>query len=164
MRIGRTRLIAALVLALFSWSPSANAQQSAKVPRVAVLSDESPALALFFEPFSQGLRELGYIEGRNIVFERRYAEGDTKVLPRLAAELVRLRPDVIFTVGTPAARAAKAATQTIPIVFARTADPIGFGLVPSLARPGGNLTGLSDQMVEIGAKRLELLITAVPGT
>ncbi|MGC2411469.1 MAG: ABC transporter substrate-binding protein [Stellaceae bacterium] len=107
------------------------------------------------------LRDLGYIEGQNIAFERRYADGKLEILPVLAAELVRLRPEVVLAIGTPAARAAKSATQTIPIVFARTADPIGSGLVSALARPGGNLTGLSDQMVETGAKRLELLTTAV---
>jgi putative tryptophan/tyrosine transport system substrate-binding protein len=164
MRIGQSRLIVAAVFALFAWPTPADAQQPAKIPLIAILADESPVLGVSFKPFSQGLQELGYIEGQNIAFERRYAEGNTEVLPSFAAELVRLQPDVIFTVGILAARAAKAATQTIPIVFARTADPIGYGLVPSLARPGGNVTGLSDQMVETGAKRLELLITAVPGT
>ena len=163
MRTGRARLIIAIALGLFAWSPSADAEQPTKVPRIAILSDETPSLgAKNFEPFAHGLRDLGWIEGQNITFERRYAAGNNETLSSLADELVRLQPDAIFAIGTPAARAAKTATQTIPIVFARSADPIGFGLVPALARPGGNLTGLSDQMVETGAKRLELLVTAVP--
>ena len=116
-----------------------------------------------FEPFAQGLRDLGWVEGQNITFERRHAAGDNDALASLADELVRLQPDVIFAIGTLAARAARSATQTIPIVFTRTADPIGSGLAVSLARPGGNLTGLSDQMLETGGKRLELLTTAAPG-
>ena len=162
MRIGRTRLIAALSLGLFAWALAADAQQPTKIPRVAVLSDETPALAAkFFEPFAQGLSDLGWIEGQNVTIERRYAEGDNKLLPYLATELVSLQPDVIVAVGTPAARAAKTATETIPIVFARIADPVGSGLVTALVRPGGNLTGLTSQSRELAAKRLELLIAAV---
>jgi len=128
------------------------------------LSDESPSLAArFFEPFAQGLRDFGWVEGQNIIFERRYAEGQNMTLPRLAAGLVGLHPEVIVAVGTPAARAAKSATEAIPIVFARIADPIGSGLVSALGRPGGNLTGLTSQSRELAAKRLELLTTAVPG-
>jgi putative ABC transport system substrate-binding protein len=115
-----------------------------------------------FEPFAQGLRDLGWVEGQNIAFERRYADDNYEILPSLAAELVRLPPNVILAIGTPAARAAKAATQTIPVVFARISDPIGLGLTPALARPGGNLTGLSVLAHELDAKRLELLVTAVP--
>jgi putative tryptophan/tyrosine transport system substrate-binding protein len=163
MRTGRTRLIVAFALGLFLWLPSARAQQSTKMPRVGVLSDESPTLAARnLDPFAEGLRELGWIEGQNITFERRYAEQRNDALPSLAAELVSLQPNVILAIGTAAARAAESATQTIPIVFARSADPIGSGLVPALARPDGNLTGLSDQAVEIGPKRLELLSMAVP--
>jgi putative ABC transport system substrate-binding protein len=103
--------------------------------------------ARFFEPFVQGLRDLGYVEGHNIAFERRYAENKEEILPSLAAELVRLQPEVILAIGTGAARAAKNSTQTISIVFARVGDPIGSGLVSSLARPGGNLTGLSLQYI-----------------
>jgi len=162
MRIGRTRLIAALSLGLFAWALAADAQQPTKIPRVAVLSDETPALAAkFFEPFAQGLSDLGWIEGQNVTIERRYAEGDNRLLPYLATELVSLQPDVIVAVGTPAARAAKTATETIPIVFARIADPVGSGLVTALGRPGGNLTGLTSQSRELAAKRLELLIAAV---
>jgi putative ABC transport system substrate-binding protein len=109
------------------------------------------------------LRDLGYAEGRNFIIERRYArEKRYEILPNLAAELVALQPDVIIAIGTAAARAAKDATQTIPIVFTRSADPVGFGLVASLARPGGNVTGLSIQAVDLMTKRLELLTIAVP--
>ncbi len=163
MRIGQVRLVVALALGLFACSLSAGAQQPTRVPRVGVLSDEGPLLgATTFEPFAQGLRDLGYIEGQNIAFERRYAAEKNEILPNLAAELVGLQPDVILAIGTRAARAAKGATQTIPIVFARISDPIGFGLVPALARPGGNLTGVSVQTRELAANRLELLTIAVP--
>ena len=142
---------------------ASQAQQPARVPLVGILSDETPSLGTSFGVgVAQGLLDLRYVEGQNIAFERRYAEGKQEILPSLAAELVLLQPDVILAIGTNSARAAKSATQTIPIVFVRTADPIGSGLVTALARPGGNLTGLSDQMVETGAKRLELLTTAVP--
>jgi putative tryptophan/tyrosine transport system substrate-binding protein len=163
MKIGRTRLIAAFVLGLFAWSVSVGAQQTAKVPRIGILSDENRPRAGSFKPFVEGLRGLGWVEGRNITFELRYAAGNNEILPNLAADLVELRPDVILAVGTRAARAAKRATETIPVVFARIADPIDSGLVPALARPGGNLTGLTTQSRELAAKRLELLFTAVPG-
>ena len=160
----RRDLLAFLGSATVACSVGALAQQSAKVPRVGILSDETPLLAAeFFEPaFAQGLRDLGWVEGENIVIERRYAAENYEILPSLTAELVRLDPNVIVAIGTPAARAAKGATQTIPIVFTRTADPVGWGLITSLARPGGNLTGLSIQLTELTGKRLELLITAVP--
>jgi putative tryptophan/tyrosine transport system substrate-binding protein len=142
---------------------AARAQQATRVPRVGILSDEDPSLgATTFEAFAKGLHDLGYVEGRNIAFERRYAEGKSEALSGLAAELVRLQPDVILAIGTPAARAAKTATETIPIVFARIADPIGLGLVPSLARPGGNLTGVSLLARDIAAKWLDLLMMTVP--
>jgi putative ABC transport system substrate-binding protein len=141
-----------------AWPLAARGQQPARVPRIGILSDWTPLeAAKFFDPFAQGLRDLGYVEGHNIAFERRYAENKEEILPSLATELVRLQPEVILAIGTGAARAAKNATQTIPIVFARVGDPIGSGLVSSLARPGGNLTGLSLQYVDIEAKRLELL-------
>jgi putative ABC transport system substrate-binding protein len=162
--IGHRRFILAFALCLFAWSPSADAQQPRKVPLVAILSDESQSLGAktFEPPFAQGLRDLGWVEGQNLTLERRYAAGNNELLSSFARQLVGVRPDVIFAIGTPAAQAAKIATETIPIVFARSADPIGFGLVATLARPGGNLTGLSDQVAETAAKRLELLIMAVP--
>jgi len=162
VRIGQTWLVVAIAVGLCTWSLSADAQQPTKVPRGGILSDELRSSVERYEPVAQGLRDLGYVEGRNIAFDRRYAEGKIEVLPTLATELVRNQPDVILAIGTPATRAAMSATQTIPIVFTRIADPVGFGLVSSLARPEANLTGMSDLMVEIAAKRLELLNTAVP--
>ena len=160
----RRNLIALLGGTALTWSVCARAQQPAKIPRIGILSDETPSLAAkAFEPFARGLRDLGWVEGQNITFERRYAEGENKILPSLAAGLVALHPEVIVAVGTPAARAAKIATEKIPIVFARIADPIGSGLVPALGRPGGNLTGVTSLSRELAAKRLELLTTAVPG-
>jgi len=163
MTIKQTAPVLALLFGLFAGSLSAPAQQPAKAPLIGLLSDETPSLgAKSFEPFAQGLQDLGWVEGQNLKIERRYSEGNNKILPELAAEVVQLQPDVILAIGTPAAQAAKTATQTIPIVFARAADPVGLGLVPSLARPGGNLTGLSLQNFDIDAKRLEVLVTAVP--
>jgi putative ABC transport system substrate-binding protein len=154
--------IAFLGSAAITLSVSVFAQQPPRVPRVGILSDETPTHTEAFEPFAQGMRDVGWIEGQNIVFERRYAAAKNEVLPSLAAELVNLQPDVILAIGTGAARAAGSATQTIPIVFARVGDPIGFGLISNLARPTGNLTGLSLQYVDIEGKRLELLTLAVP--
>ncbi len=115
------------------------------------------------EAFRQGLRDLGYVEGRNLVIEYRFAEGKSERLPALAAELVALKVDVIVAVTTPEALAAKKATRTLPIVFVAAADPVTSGLVSSLARPGGNVTGLSSFFPELVGKRLELLTQAVPG-
>ena len=138
------------------------AQQPARIPRIGILIAAS---ASFFsarvEAFRQRLRELGYVEGKNIVIEYRYAEGKLERLPDLAAELVRLKVDVIVTAG-PAILAAKKASATIPIVFAAAADPVGTGLVSSLARPGGNITGLSHMAPDLDGKRLELLKEAFP--
>ena len=116
---------------------------------MAVLSDESLSLGAktVEPPFAQGLRDLGWVEGQNLTLERRYAAGNNELLLRFARQLVHLQPDVIFAIGTPAAQAAKIATETIPIVFARSADPIGFGLAATLARPGGNLTGLANSAI-----------------
>ncbi len=153
-------LAAPLAVVLFV-VPTDAAAQTAKIPRVGVLSDEaSPAKSP--GPFRRGLRELGYVEGQNISIEYRYAEGRQNRLAVLAAELVGLNMDVILAVGTPAAQAAKNATKTIPIVFTRIGDPVGVGLVPVLARPGGNLTGVSILTVATGAKRLELLKETLP--
>jgi putative tryptophan/tyrosine transport system substrate-binding protein len=149
--------------AVVAWPLAGRAQQPAGVARIGILSDTASPATPFEPPFAQGLRDLGYIEGQNLVIERRYVQTKPyEILPSLAAELVGLQPDVILAIGTAAARAAKDATQTIPIVFTRSADPVGFGLVASLARPGGNVTGLSIQAVDLMAKRLELLSTAIP--
>jgi putative ABC transport system substrate-binding protein len=162
----KSTTVGLIVILTFSClvGPLAVEAQPTKAPRVGYLSDESGSLgSASFEPIAQGLRELGYLEGRNIVFENRYADGKPEVLPGLAAELVRLKVDVIVAVGTPATRAAKNATETIPIVFTRIADPVTLGLVASLARPSGNLTGVSVLTLDLAAKWLELLTEAMPG-
>src|SRR5215813_11556545 len=158
----RREFMILLGAAAVAWPLAGRAQQPPHVSRVGILSDESRGLATSFEPFAQGLRDLGWVEGQNVTFERRYAEQKHEILPSLADDLIRLEPDVVVAIGTGATRAAKSATQTIPIVFARIGDPIGYGLVPSLSRPGGNLTGVSLLTRELEGKRLELLITAVP--
>jgi putative ABC transport system substrate-binding protein len=141
----------------------AQAQPAAQVSRIGYLSGNlAPGLHLR-EAFLQGLRDLGYVEGRNIAIEYRDAEGKLEQLPGLAAELVALKVDVIAVTSTPAALAAKKATMTIPIVFTWAADPVRSGLVTSLGRPGGNVTGLSVLFTELVGKRLELLKQAVPG-
>jgi putative ABC transport system substrate-binding protein len=139
------------------------AQQPKNVPRIGFLSATSPsAIAARVEAFRRGLRELGYVEGKNIVIEWRYAEGKLDRLSELAAELVRLKVDVIVSAGPPLTRAAKEATAIIPIVMAMDTDPVGNGFVASLARPGGNITGLSTLFPEISGKRLELLKEIIP--
>jgi putative ABC transport system substrate-binding protein len=141
----------------------ATAQQPTKIPRIGFLSAASPsAIVARAEAFRQGLRELGYVEGKNIVIEWRSAEGKLDRLSELAAELVRLKVDVIVTGGPTATRAAKEATNTIPIVMAFDDDPVGSGFVASLARPGGNITGLATLAPEISGKQLELLKEIVP--
>ncbi len=139
----------------------AEAQQAKKVPRIGFLRIGSPPDP-FVEAFRQGLRDLGYVEGKNILIEYRYAEGKSDRLPNLAAELVRIKSDVIVTADTPPIRAVKNATREIPIVMAVVADPVAAGLVASLARPGGNITGLSTLAPELDGKRLELLKETLP--
>ena len=151
-------LLATAFLANASFS---QAQQPVKVPRIGFLATVSPStISSRVEAFRQGLRELGYVEGKNIVIEWRYAEG--KPESEVAAELVDLKVDLIVTVGSPGTGAAKKATYTIPIVMAQDPDPVGNGYVASLARPGGNITGLSSVAPELSGKRLELLKEAVP--
>src|SRR5262245_32910123 len=145
----------ALSVMLLALSVSAQAQQPAKVHKVGVLRADSPP-NLSAETFQQAMRDLGYVEGKNIFIEYRYAEGKVDRLPNLAEELVRLNVDVIWALG-PAVSPAKNATKTIPIVITHVSDPVGSGLVASLARPGGNITGLSGFAQELGGKRLELL-------
>jgi ABC-type uncharacterized transport system substrate-binding protein len=144
---------------------SAEAQQPKKIPRIGLLgslSASSSSDLIRTEAFLQGLRDLGYVDGKNIVIEYRYADGKFERLPSLAAELVRLKVDILVARGAPAAHAAKNATSTIPIVMGNAADPVGTGLVASLARPGGNITGLSDFNSGVITKRLELLKEVVP--
>jgi putative tryptophan/tyrosine transport system substrate-binding protein len=142
---------------------AARAQQIGKVSRIAFLGTSSPSLERHLvDAFRQKLRELGHVDGENIAIEYRWAEGQDDRFPSLAAELVRLKPDVIVTMGTPGTLAAKQATNTIPIVFASSGDPVGAGFVASIARPGGNVTGFTN-MAELEGKRLEILKDAVPG-
>jgi putative ABC transport system substrate-binding protein len=135
-----------------------------KIPRIGFLSGGSPTTTspARYEAFRQRLRELGYVEGKNIVIEYRWVEGKLDRFPALAAELVRLKVDVIVTWGPTATLAAKEATNTIPIVMANDADPVASGVVASLARPGGNITGFSTLSPELSGKRLELLKETVP--
>jgi putative ABC transport system substrate-binding protein len=141
----------------------ASAQQPAKVPRIGVLWLYSPTIASpFAEAFRQGLRGLGYVEGQNIALEERWAEGRFDRLPSLAAELVRLNVDIIVTTSTPGAQAGQQATKSIPIVLTLVSDPVESGLVGSLARPGGNVTGLSLMHPDLTGKRLELLKEVIP--
>jgi putative ABC transport system substrate-binding protein len=153
-------LLTVLFLALFR---SAEAQQPKKVPRIGYLSPTSPSLSpTRIKAFRQGLHELGYVEGKNIIIEYRYAEGKFDRLPALAAELVRLKVDLIVTTGPTVTRAAKEATTTVPIVMTTDTDPVGNGFVASLARPGSNITGLSSLAPELSGKQLELLKEVVP--
>jgi putative ABC transport system substrate-binding protein len=139
------------------------AQQAAKVARIGYLGTNVAAFPQLREAFLQRLRDLGYVEGRNVVIEYRSAERKPERLPALAAELIALKVDVIVATGTPASLAAKQATRTLPIVFGGVADPVGSGLVTSLAQPGGNVTGLSLLAPELVGKGLELLKQVVPG-
>jgi putative ABC transport system substrate-binding protein len=156
-------VIVALALSIFVAPLAAKAQPRAKVPRIGFLGSSSPSpYEPIIDALRQGMRELGWVEGHNITIEFRWAEGELERLPALAAALARLEVDVLVTQGTPAAIAAKNATQTLPIIFVQVGDPLGSGLITSLARPGGNLTGLSLLAFELDAKRLELLKEAVP--
>jgi putative ABC transport system substrate-binding protein len=160
--MNRRTFLCGLTLGTLALPLAAEAQQAGKVPRIGFLFFGSPGPSRELDAFRQGLRELGYTEGQNIVIEVRFASGRVERLPELAAELVRLKLDVIVTPGTPASLVAKQATGTIPIVFAGVADAVGAGLVANLARPGGNITGLTSISAELGGKRLELLKEVAP--
>ena len=156
-------ILFALCTLLLAPCSAADAQQSGKVPRIGFLITSSPsAIAPRMDAFRQGLHELGYAEGKNIVIERRHADGNSDQLAALAAELVRLNVDFIVTSGPTATRSAKAATSAIPIVMTFDDDPVGSGFVASLAQPGGNVTGLSTLSPEISAKQLELVKEIAP--
>jgi putative ABC transport system substrate-binding protein len=160
--MNRRTFIATSAVGLFA-APLAAEAQAGKVYRIGFLGAASLAqYASHIEAMRQGLRDLGYVEGRNIVIEYRWAEGKYERLPDLAAELVRLKVDLIVTHGTPGAQAAKGATATIPIVMAVVGNPVETGLVASIPRPGGNITGTSMFFPELNAKRLELLKEVVP--
>jgi putative ABC transport system substrate-binding protein len=161
----RRQFITLLGGAAVAWPVAAHGQQAAKVARLGFLSSASASSSIYkknFDALRAGLRELGYIEGQNLIIESRWAEDKYDRLPELAAELVRLDIDVLITHGTPGTMAAKRATATIPIVMAVVGDAIITGVVSSLARPGGNITGSTFFNPEISAKRLELLREAFP--
>jgi len=151
-----------LVLNVILAAHAAEAQQAGKVYRIGILETIAASRnATNIDAFRQGLKELGYVEGQNLAIEYRSADGRAERFADLAAELLRLQVDLIVTRGTPAALAAKKATKTVPIVMAASGDPLGSGIVASLARPGGNITGLSSIVADLGPKRLELLKEAL---
>jgi putative tryptophan/tyrosine transport system substrate-binding protein len=152
----------AMAVTLMGFGVVAEAQQPTKMPRMGLLTWASPSPPSSPTPFDQGLRQLGYVEGQNIVIERRYANGQMDRLPELAVDLVRLPLNVMLTQSFPAAFAAKQATSAIPIVVMGAGDPVATGLVASFARPGGNITGVSALETELSGKRLELLKEAFP--
>jgi len=153
----------ALVLTFVFVEVAASAQQPAKIPLIGRLAAASISVeAARIEAFRQGLRELGYVEGKNVAIDLRFADGKLDRLPALAAELVRLRVDIIVTGGQSATRAAKAATSTIPIVMTNDPDPVAGGVVASLAQPSGNITALSNFAPELSGKRLEILKEVIP--
>jgi putative tryptophan/tyrosine transport system substrate-binding protein len=160
----RREFITLLGTSAAAWPLAARAQQQAKLPTIGYLGASGPAAAhSWTAAFVQRLRELGWVEGRTVVIEYRWAEGRPQRYAEITAEFVRLKVDVIATYGSPAALAAKQVTSTVPIMFSLAADPVGSGIVASLARPGGNVTGLSTQHTDFFSKRLELLRTVVPG-
>jgi len=162
MRLRAIGLIAIVALALLVAPLAAEAQQQGKVPRIGILTPASEASTPLWEAFRHGLRDLGYVEGKTILLEYRFAAGKNEWLSALAAELVRLKVDMIVADGGVATRAVKAATETIPIVMASVGDPVRRGLVARLAQPGGNVTGLSVMSTELSGKRLALLKETLP--
>ena len=161
--MGKKAIVALLVGLVLASVQLAEAQQQRKIPRIGILLPNAPTVSpQLLKAFQQGLRELGYVEEQNIVIEYRFGEGKSERYPYLAAELVQLKVDVIVTSSTPAIESVKNATSTIPIVMAASADPVGSGLIASLDRPGGNITGLAMLSPELSGKRLELLKETVP--
>ena len=159
----RRDFIKATVGAVTAWPIAARAQQSAKLPTIGFLGANNASFEIAStEAFVRRLHELGWIENRTVAIEYRWAEGREARFAEIAAEFVRLKVDVIFTFATPSSIAAKKATAVIPIVFAAAGDPVGTGLVASLARPGGNITGLSIQQTDLASKRLEILRELLP--
>jgi ABC-type uncharacterized transport system substrate-binding protein len=150
-------------IAVAAWPFSARAQQPSKLPTIGFLAANPSIESQRVAAFVQRLRELGWIDGRNLAIEYRWAAGRNELYAESAAEFVRLKVDVIVTIATPPTLAAKQATAVIPIVFAAASDPVGTGLVASLSRPGGNVTGLANQISDTGGKKLELLREIVPG-
>jgi putative ABC transport system substrate-binding protein len=162
--VDRRRFLLTSLAGAFAAPLAGGAQQAGRVYRVGVLVTASrpDGQAFLGNTFGQGMRDLGYVEGRNLVLEVRFAEGHLERLPSLAQELIRLSPDVLFVATTPGALAAKATTATIPIVFAAVADPVGVGLITNLARPERNVTGITHIVAELTGKRLELLKEILP--
>jgi putative ABC transport system substrate-binding protein len=160
--IDRRTFLAGTGGVLLATPRAAEAQQAGKVYRLGFLAPGVPEVVSRSSVLIPTLRGLGYVENQNLVVERRYAEGKIGRLPELAAELVELKVDVIFAVSTPAVQAAQKATRTIPIVFVGVGDPIGAGVVPSLARPAANVTGVSTQLLDLTGKGLQLLKEFVP--
>jgi putative tryptophan/tyrosine transport system substrate-binding protein len=161
--IGRRQFITALSGTAFVWPLTVRAQQPNKIPRIGLLSPFAASdTALWDQAFLQGLRNLGWVDGKSIIVERRYAEGRSDRLPTLVAELIRLKVDVIVTSVSNDSLAAKNATKDIPIVMAAAGDPVAIGIVESLSRPGGNITGLSQMTPDLTGKRLELLREIAP--
>jgi len=156
----RRDFVALAAGALLAWPLRVRAQQSTKIWRIGFIAHRYEK---FYDPLFSGLRELGYVEGQNLVVERRYAEGDAERFAEFAREMVQLRVDAIIVVTTPAAMAARNETKTIPIVHPAAIDPVGTGLIASLAHPGGNVTGLAVLNGETSAKRVELLQEVIPG-
>ena len=159
----RRKLLAALGAGLLAAARGARAQPTRKVPQIGYVGNATPALeSALVEGFRLGLRERGYIEGKTIEIHYRWADGKIDAMPAIIAELIALKVDVLITAGTPAALAAKKATTTIPIVMAAVGDAVGTGIVPSLARPGGNITGLSTLYNQLEGKRIQILREFVP--
>jgi putative tryptophan/tyrosine transport system substrate-binding protein len=156
----RRQFVALAGGAFVAWPFRLHAQQSAKILRIGFVAHRYEK---FYDPLFSGLRELGYVEGQNLVVERRYAEGHAERFKDIAQELVKLNVDAIIVVTTPAAMAARNETKTIPIVHPAAIDPVGTGLIASLAHPGGNVTGLAVLNAETSAKRVELLQEVLPG-
>jgi putative tryptophan/tyrosine transport system substrate-binding protein len=162
--VKRREFIAGLGGTAVVWPLATSAQQPGKLPTIGLLSSGTAAIeSQWTAAFVQRLRELGWIENRTVAIEYRWAEGHSERAAEIAAEFVRLKVDVIVTAGTTSSVAAKQATSLIPIVFAASGDPIGAGLVASLSRPGGNITGLSQQQTDTASKRLEHLRAVIPG-
>lgn len=156
-------LLLILAMAIVGAPLGAEAQQAGKVPRIGFLGNTTPVLeANLVGPFREGLRDLGYVDGQNIVIEYRWADGKYDRFPALIAELLAQKVDVVVTAGTPATLAVKKATTSVPLVMIAVGDPVGTGIVPSLSRPGGNITGLTSISPELDGKRLELLREIVP--
>jgi putative ABC transport system substrate-binding protein len=164
LAMSRLALAAVLAASLVAGAPVAEAQKPAKVYRIGVLDTTPIALnAVNVDGFREGLRELGYVEGQHYVIEYRSSDARPERFPALAAELLRSKVDLILARGTPAVKAAKEATATIPIVMAASGDPVGTGVVTGLARPGGNVTGLTSITAEMSSKRVQLIKETIPG-